>query len=97
MAFKKLSNTPNDTGLALDVERNALARWNGQEFVLIVDPADIDAAKEDIGDLQDEIAVKELPTVPEEDGLYLLVATVTDGTAVLSWELKPAEEAGGGA
>lgn len=32
--------------------------------------------------------VKELPDAPSEDGTYLLKATVTNGTAVLSWEVQ---------
>jgi hypothetical protein len=41
MAFKKLSDTPNDTGLAIDVERNRLGRWNGSEFLEIKELPDL--------------------------------------------------------
>jgi len=33
MAFQLLSNLPNDTGLAIDLDTNTLARWDGKQFV----------------------------------------------------------------
>lgn len=41
MAFRKLSDTPNDSGLAIDIETNRLARWDGKQFVIIADPSNI--------------------------------------------------------
>lgn len=41
MAFRKLSDISNDTGLAIDLDTNRLARWNGKEFIVIADPSNI--------------------------------------------------------
>lgn len=50
MAFRKLSDISNDTGLAIDLDTNRLARWDGREFIVIADPAAVplpDAPTED--------------------------------------------------
>lgn len=38
MAFRKLSDIPHDIGLAIDLDTNRLARWDGKQLVVIADP-----------------------------------------------------------